>query len=241
MVKQPTRFQNLQSPTTDDWVLTNLEDRISNLSVGPSLGLSDHATISFNIDTSFETLETKPRYQYYKGNFEAMREELENTDWESLTGSWTTFENFFNGLVERHVPKKRYLSKKQPAWLNRTTRGAILKKHKAWNKYQKCRSDQNWDLYAITRNNTQSEIRLAKQTFEDKLIADVKENPKAFWKYVGNKSGSKSGIGDLIGPGNDIVEDEQDKANLLNQYFSSVFTKENTSTIPDPNPITSTN
>ena len=107
LIKEPTRFGHMQNPTRDDWILSNNADRISNIEIGSALGRSDHATINFTIDTSFETIETKNNYQYYKGKYDDMRSELEDTDWQIIASSWTSFEFFYVGLVERHIPKKK--------------------------------------------------------------------------------------------------------------------------------------
>ena len=243
MVKVPTRFRENQTPTRDDWILTNTPDRISNIVISPSLAgssgkESDHATIMFNVDTSYETLESIPKYQYYKGNYDDMNTELETTDWTNITNSWSTFENFFKGLIERHIPKKKYLSKKKPLWFNRTVRSAIKDKHKSWNKFNKNKSDTNWESYKEIRNNTCMIIKTAKMEFEDKITNEIKGNPKTFWNYVNSKSGSKTSMGDLLGPNGETIENEQEKANILNTYFNSVFTKEDLTTSPAPDPLT---
>ena len=57
---------------------------------------------------------------------------------------------------------------------------------------------------------------------------------------INNKAGAQSTtcIGDLIATNNELIDCEQDKANLLNDYFSSVFTKEDRLIVPETEAIT---
>ena len=54
-----------------------------------------------------------------------------------------------------------------------------------------------------------------------------------FWKYVKSKTKVKSTIGELKNDKGEFTEDPLGKANISNDYFSSVFTRENPSNIPD--------
>ena len=63
-------------------------------------------------------------------------------------------------------------------------------------------------------------------------MCDIKKNPKCFWKYVREKTKTKSGISSLKLPDGTTAETDQAKAEALNNFFSSVFTREDLSTIP---------
>ena len=54
--------------------------------------------------------ETIKRY-FYKGNYEAIREELQAVNWESIEDlnvedSWNFFITKINNVIDRHVPQK---------------------------------------------------------------------------------------------------------------------------------------
>ena len=85
------------------------------------------------------------------------------------------------GLIEKHIPKKKYLSgKRREPWINRDIINLVKKKHKAWGKYRKNNTNENWSLYTQTRNHATHEIEKSKQSYEQKLAADIKTNPKFF-------------------------------------------------------------
>ena len=103
---------------------------------------------------------------------------------------------------------------------------AIKYKHSKWTKYQHCKSDVNYAQYKIARNLVISELRKAKYNYETDLAAKIKTNYKLFWGCVRFKLKTKSMIGQLEAPDGSLTDDSQDKANLLNNYFVSVFQTE---------------
>lgn len=64
-------------------------------------------------------------------------------------------------------------------------------------------------------------------------IADsVGENYKSFWSYMNSKTKIRAGISDLKDENGVLKSSSIDKANILNNFFASVFTHEGTSEIP---------
>ena len=78
----------------------------------------------------------------------------------------------------------------------------------------------------IARNLVISELRKAKYKYEKDLAAKIKTNNKLFWGCVRSKLKTKSMIGQVEAPDGSLTDDSQDKANLLNNYFVSVFQTE---------------
>ena len=71
------------------------------------------------------------------------------------------------------------------------------------------------------------------QKHKEKEVADnAKTNPKKFWQYINRRTKTTTGIADLEGPGNKLINDDKEKAEILANFFSSVFTKENMDNIP---------
>jgi hypothetical protein len=72
---------------------------------------------------------------------------------------------------------------------------------------------------------------MPKEKWRD-LANDNKKNNKQFTKYIQSKTNNKSGIGPLAGKDGKRTMDDKEMADILNQQFSSVFTREDTSNIP---------
>ena len=103
----------------------------------------------------------------------------------------------------------------------------IKQKHSKWTKYQHCKTDTNYDQYKNAKNLVISELRTAKYYHEKGLVATkIKTNSKLFVGYVGSKLKTKSAIGQLDASNEMIIDNNQERANFLNNYFVSVFQKE---------------
>ena len=60
------------------------------------------------------------------------------------------------------------------------------------------------------------------------IISQIKENPKKCWQYAQAKMKTRTGIPNLIKSDSkdDLTNSDSEKAELLANYFSSVFTRE---------------
>ena len=76
-------------------------------------------------------------------------------------------------------------------------------------------------------------MRNAKKSLEKNLAKNAKANPKAFYKYLNSHTANKQTVGPLK-DSDTILSDDIDMAEALNGFFTSVFTREDTSHIPQP-------
>ena len=60
----------------------------------------------------------------------------------------------------------------------------------------------------------------------------AKANPKKFWQYINRPTKIETGIGDLETPSNGLTGNDKDKAEILANFFSNVFTQENMENMP---------
>ena len=72
--------------------------------------------------------------------------------------------------------------------------------------------------------------RQAQKIYEKNLAKEVVKNPKKFWSYASSKSKIRVGVPNLSKSGNDkgdnLTNNDKEKAEVLSQFFSSVFTRE---------------
>ena len=78
----------------------------------------------------------------------------------------------------------------------------------------------------------QKEIKAAKMGYEKRLSENIKSISKAFWNYVQSKCKTRESVGNLVDEGGVIISEGTKKATMLNEFFTSVLTKENTSEMP---------
>jgi len=67
---------------------------------------------------------------------------------------------------------------------------------------------------------------------ERTIAKQAKQNPKAFYSHVNHKLKTKSSIPDLEKPTGGETSGDIDKAEVLNDFFTSVFTKEDLVNLP---------
>ena len=85
-----TRIRESQNPSLIDLVLANEDDMVQNVASEPPLGLSDHVVVAFDFMCYYglEDIE-KVRYQYVRGDYEAMEEQMKGVNWdEELYGKY---------------------------------------------------------------------------------------------------------------------------------------------------------
>src|SRR3989441_2743600 len=102
-------------------------------------------------------------------------------------------------------------------------------------KYIKSGKDAKlYEIYKEKLRKSVQENNNAKIRFEQNLANNIKQDSKSFYSYVRSKQRSKVRVGPLKDSAGNIVSDSGAIADLLNKYFSSVFTVENVSSIPNP-------
>ena len=84
--------------------------------------------------------------------------------------------------------------------------------------------------FCKARNQVRKMTRKLQKQFEMKLAAEAKSNPKAIWKYINSKSKTRVGVSELntdpADPTSKLTTSDKEKAEVLGQFFSSVFTTE---------------
>ena len=99
----------------------------------------------------------------------------------------------------------------------------IRRKRQLWKKLRTSLSGENERAYREEEKSLNKKIRLAKSNME-KNIAQNTDNSKKFHTNIRSRTKSKSGVGPLK-VGDRTVTEEQEMAETLNGYFSSVFNK----------------
>ena len=98
--------------------------------------------------------------------------------------------------------------------------------------------------YKSVSNKVRALTRQARREFEGQLAVDSKENPKAVYAYMNNKTKVHTGIGKLckdpLDKHSEVTDDDSEKADILSKYFASVLTVEPEGPVPilEDRPVT---
>ena len=125
------------------------------------------------------------------------------------------------------------------AWRAKLPKALNLKKkkNKLWSQYVKSKDIIDLARFKRCRNQLRGLTRKLRQEFEMDVASRIKQDPKQFWKYTNSRLKTRSGIGDLLKEDGTRTSDNGEKACILNQFFSSVFTKENLTSVPVPSVV----
>ena len=241
-VTKPTRSRENQTPTLDDLIFTNDDQTLADLQHKHHLGMSDHQMLSFNINFNFDKPKTlnKTKLNFQRADIPKMKQML-SVDWKAELDDKTPEEAYnvfltrYNTAVEECVPKSiTRVSNKyvKPMWMKSDTLKLIKKKHNSHTRYLNTKQSQDYDNYKLLRNKVCHQVKADRKYFEERLAKEVKENTKIFWKYVNSSKKTKSSIPNLKRSDGTFSSSDQQKADLLNQQFASVFTLEDVDDIP---------
>ena len=242
-VLEPTRYRPNQTPHILDLVITNEEGLIEGLKVLPGLGLSDHTCLSLEVKCAPELRKEKntKKPNLNKGDYDELRRRIKEVDWKTaiedkdLQSAWNFFKNTFNEMLDVCIPMTTISRKPKQLYLNKKALRIRRKKYYHFKKWKE--SDQYLDYlrYARERDALRNLTRKLCKDFEKDISVNVKKNPKAFWRYVNSKLKSRTTIGHLTRPDGTETKTDEETAEALNQFFSSVFTEEDLKNIPTLN------
>ena len=112
----------------------------------------------------------------------------------------------------------------------------IRKKRRLWKEYRKSKDHAQYLAYKKVEKTVKDSVRKAKRKFEQKLAKEAKKNPKSFWSYLKSKTANRQSVGPLKDGGTLITEDDK-QAEVLNTFFTSVFTEEDLVNLPSMDPL----
>ena len=107
-------------------------------------------------------------------------------------------------------------------------------KQNMWRVYKHTGKDEDYEVYKEALNAATNEVRKAKRNFEHKLAQNIKSDSKSFYAYVRSKQNVRDKVGPLEDNAGNIITEGCLMAEELNVHFSSVFTREDTSSLPVP-------
>ena len=256
-VESPTRRRGTDDPSLLDLILTNEEMQISDIIHGAPLGKSDHDVLSFKFQCYVDFSRKKERYIFERGDYEAMRNSdsmkhwleefvnLTNTTERTSEELWNSLKSQLHKMIKEFVPLET--ASNAPIWkdkgsipIDKKARQAIKKKaksHRQWMaaKRGEVNEETTRKQYTKDRNLVKTLLRKAKRRFERSIALKAKTEPKAFWGHTRRQLKTKNGVAPLLSDPKDkdsIKFDDADKANILLNQFSSVFTKEPEGEIP---------
>ena len=234
VVKEPTREGNIL-----DLLLTTYPDYISNVATIP--GMSDHlaVTVEFSIGLKFNKKKPRKIYLYKKGNIESIKDKIRalggdhfNTNI-SIEDNWCKLRDTILDAIDQHIPSKTVRDGKHVPWLTSQIKRGIKKRKRLFNKAKKSGKEDDWLAFRKLRNSIRRDLDQAQNDYIRSILnlENLRASPKKFWSFISHKRKDKTGVPPLQSESG-LVSDTCQKAEILNNHYGSVFTKDDTNNIP---------
>ena len=107
-------------------------------------------------------------------------------------------------------------------------------KQEMWRVYKHKRKDRYYEVYKEALNAATNDARKSKRNCEHKLAQNINPDSKSFYAYVRSKQNVRDKVGPLEDNVGNIITQIFLMAEELNLHFRSVFTREDTSSLPAP-------
>ena len=163
---------------------------------------------------------------YNRGNYEACKDGLQRTDWDSLKEDnvdkyASKFTDKILELTNKHVPNKIIkVRQSDPTWLTNEIKQLIRKKKRLYDKYKQTHSINDFEKYKQTGNKVTHAIRKSKSD-EMKQLTSKLENPNIgptdWWRTLENTIKPEQSIGIPPILHDDVIySTEKENAEMLN-------------------------
>ena len=235
-VLEPTRAARVL-----DIVLSSQKEFVDNVIIQEPLGSSDHNHLNFNIKIKSDKTKVKQcRRDFGKGNDKEIRKRLALIDWndkmknKTATECWNILRGELDSAIDSFVPMKKQGKRSKKKHLSKEAFRKIRHKQNMWRVYKHTGKDQDYVVYKEALNAATNEVRKSKRKFEPKLAQNIKSDSKSFYAYVRSKQNVRDKVGPLEDNAGDKITEGILMAEELNMHFSSVFTREDTTSLPVP-------
>ena len=228
LIQQPKCFKS-DNPTCIDLILTNRPSSFQN-SGATETGLSDfHSMIVTILKGGF--MKRGPRIVLHRGyskfdknNFrQALKDCLHEVNREDV--GFSEFNDRIETVLNEHMPiKKKYVRANDGSFMIKALRKAIYTRTNLRNKYNKNKSQENWNAFKKQRNRCVKMLRQAKIDYYKTLDIKYLVDNRKFWKTVkplfSDKIQAPSGIALL--ENEVLVTDDKEVAEIFNEYFVDI-------------------
>ena len=242
-VTEPTRTTDHSSTIIDHVYLSeSLNHSLSSCHTLPPIEGSDHKTICVSLNLHPQKLRLAKRkvWLYKKADFDTanLTQQCIPTSFfpDDVDGFWSQWYDLFMTTMTDCIPQKNISNRRNRPYITNDVTSLIRKKERLYKQASRLKSDRSWSKYNKVRNKVTSALRAAKKRFFEDLSNSVKI-PKQFWSAYHKLSPNQQRIPDNLSHNTETASSSQEKAELLNAFFSSCFTTCNPSNQSTSTPV----
>ena len=235
-VMEPTRYRDGNTPHILDLILCTEDQLVRGLTYLPGIGKSDHICLRFSLACNKrKQFNNNPsKLALYRGDFDNLKKLADEIDW--LAASHLELEHEYEyllanikRLVQECIPFQLPRKRRKKQYLTREALKCIKKKDQSLKRFKAATAADKascWEDFRRKRNDLRRLTRRLKRAHQMKIAKEAKTNPKLFWSYSHSQTKTREKVEDLRKPDGGMATQDNDKAEVLSSYFSSVFTRE---------------
>ena len=206
--------------------------------------LSDHMLLELKLtapQTQTSTPEpqcilNKNRLNYYKADFEAIKQELSVINWnaliegKSVSEQYDSFLETLETVSRKHTPEAKSKSASYRSKFYKERRALMRKRRRIITALNKCLNQTHQANLQCKLNNIETEIKdshcAEKTNDETEAIKKIASNTKYFYAYARQTQKVKEKVGPFVDRStNEIISDEKQIADRLQSQFCAVFSE----------------
>lgn len=238
VVNFPTRLNN-----TLDILFTNRPSLIQHCFPAP--GISDHSIVLATTVSkiTYQKSNSYKMYLWNRANVEDMKYCMSNfmtefchsyTIESPVELLWSSISGKLLYLLDTFVPSKHSPTNTSQPWITRSIKQLRRQKQRSYNRAVSTNLPVHWQAFKELKRKMQKECRRAFNRYMFNSIHDpyLSGRRKKLYRHIKSLRSDQCGISTLMDNGT-CYTDNQAKADILNKYFSSVFTTDDDSPLPD--------
>ena len=234
MVNKPTRDDHIL-----DLVFVNDPTFISDVKVTEKFPGSDHCivecTLILNGPLMHKENSARHQFRFSRANWDLYRALIQSTTWDDFVSTvdagidplWEKMKAYILNAATAAIPCSYPTKKIKGAPITGAVRKAFRHRKKILRSLKGSKSSLSEEIREQAEISLRTAIDNSRKDYERKIARESTLNPKRFWSHVREAYASKPVITSVSDAKGELVNGDQTIANIFNNSFASVFTKEN--------------
>ena len=175
-----------------------------------------------------------------KADWSGLNELFRHVPWECIFVSndinevWNAWVDLVNAAVDQCVPKKSKKKNRFAPWISNDIIKLARKKKRFYKEAKASDNVDLWSKYKKVNNMLKTKCNTARWEYLKDLASNMHDNKecKLFWNYVNSKRKGSNDLTVIKMDNGSTLTDEREISECMNEFFASVFTRENLENIP---------
>ena len=242
MQKEPTRQDSVL-----DLYITNRPSLMKTITTISSISDHDGAIlVDSDIVPAYSKKKPRKTFIFSKANWSKMKEDastfvtsfLEALPETSVDENWEKIKGHLTSSMAKHIPSRTTSRKQHQPWITHGMKKRTRQKHRMYRKARKSGNPDHMSAFWDYKKQSAKEMKKAKVRYvNERVLGELEDgNTKPFYRYIKSLRMDNIGLPPLKST-NTLVTSALDKATILLNEFSSVFTHEDTTFNPGSVPL----